>query len=227
MLARLCRSVPLALLVLAFAARADARPRQLTGAELHLLERGRIVRRPLEGARRWVGGTSWIVIDAPLETVWSTMSSLPAYRTMFPNVERIRVLEDEGRRRLVQIDQEETVGTFTWVVALAFDERRHEVRFRLDRSHRHVVDDGWGYVRLAAHGPTSNRTLVTFGAIVDPGDDALMQDLLDDRAERRLLGMPRRLKRQVEAAHPHAAPPLAPRPAAAPPATAPISRAVH
>lgn len=177
----------------------EARPGSLTTAEQRRLERGRIVRRPLQDNQRGlVGGTSWIVVDAPIATVWRTLSSLPSYRLMFPRTDRIQLLEQEGARRLVRIEQEETVGTFTWVVAVAIDERRHEVRFRLDRNHRHVVDDGWGYVRLTAHGAAGERTLVTFGAVVDPGDDALVQDLLDDRAERRMLGMPRRLKRQVE-----------------------------
>lgn len=194
---------------------AQARPRELSAVEQSRLERGRIIRRPLGDNRRGlVGGTSWIVVDAPLEDVWRAMSSLPAYRLMFPRVARIRVLEDEGARRLVRIEQQETVGTFTWVVALAFDANRHEVRFRLDRSHRHVVDDGWGYVRLSAYGAASDRTLVTFGAVVDPGDDALVQDLLDDSAERRMLGMPRRLKRYVEGlAHVAAAAPRAVAPA--------------
>jgi hypothetical protein len=176
-----------------------ARPGPLTTAERSRLERGRIVRRPLPDNRRGlVGGTSWIVVDAPIATVWRTLSSLPAYRLMFPRTDRIQLLEQEGARRLVRIEQEETVATFTWVVAVAVDERRHELRFRLDRNHRHVVDDGWGYVKLAPHGAAGDRTLVTFGAVVDPGDDALVQDLLDDRAERRMLGMPRRLKRQIE-----------------------------
>jgi hypothetical protein len=144
------------------------------------------------------------------------LSSLPSYRMMFPRTERIQLLEQEGARRLVRIEQEETVGTFTWVVAIAVDERRHEVRFRLDRNHQHVVDDGWGYVKLTPHGDAGARTLVTFGAVVDPGDDALVQDLLDDRAERRMLGMPRRLKRQVEGERP--------RRAAPPPATATPTR---
>lgn len=194
-------SVAALAVVVLLPAAASARPRDLTAVEQRRLEKGRMVRRPLEHNRRGlVGGTSWIVVDAPLETVWRTMSSLPAYRLMFPRVDRIQVLEDEGTRRLVRIDQEETVGTFTWVVALALDARRHEIRFRLDRSHRHVVDDGWGYVRLSAHGDGGTRTLVTFGAVVDPGDDALVQDLLDASAQRRMLGMPRRLKRQVEGA---------------------------
>lgn len=208
-----------ALAALLVTATAWARPGGLTPAEQSRLERGRIVRRPLGDQRRGlVGGTSWIVVDAPLSTVWRTLSSLPAYRLMFPRTDRIQLLEQEGARRLVRIDQEETVGTFTWVVAVAVDERRHEVRFRLDRNHRHVVDDGWGYVRLTPHGESGERTLVTFGAVVDPGDDALVQDLLDDRAERRMLGMPRRLKRQVEAGR------RRPRPTAPPRAAASVPR---
>ncbi|MBI5162213.1 MAG: SRPBCC family protein [Micrococcales bacterium] len=203
---------------------ADARPRRLTGAELRRLERGRIIRRPLEDDRRGlVGGTSYIVIDAPLDAVWRAMQSLPAFRTMFPSVDRIRLLESEGVRRVVRIEQEGDVATFTWVVALAFDERRHEVRFRLDRNHRHIVDDGWGYVRLAAHGAAGDRTLVTFGAVIDPGDDALVQDMLNDRAERRMLGMPRRLKRHVVGSvlRPARRPVAAARAAAAPDTTPP------
>jgi len=187
------------LVVLAVPVPAAAAPRDFTAAEVRRLEQGRIVRRALAGNRRGlVGGSSWIVVDAPLDRVWQAMSSVEAYRMMFPRVDRIQVLEQEGTRRLVRIEQEETVGTFVYVVAVLVDPRRHELRFRLDRNHRHLVDDGWGFVRLSPHASDGARTLVSFGAVVDPGDDALVRDLLDERAQRRMLGLPRRLKRQVE-----------------------------
>ncbi|MBI2894922.1 MAG: hypothetical protein HYY06_15305 [Deltaproteobacteria bacterium] len=199
--------------VSAFGSTAGAAPGELSPREERRLERGRIVRRPLRGPRRGlVGGSSWILVRAPVAEVWRTLGRVEAYRLMFPKVDRIQVLEEEGPRRLVRVDNELAVGTLSAFVALHFDAREREIRFRLDRGRDNPVRDGWGFLRMDAWPGREARTLLSFGVAVDPGGDELARGLLEGRGERRMLNVTRLIKRFMEErsrpAHPRPTPSL-------------------
>jgi hypothetical protein len=87
-----------------------------------------------------------------------------------------------------------------------FDEAQHEVRYRLDRRRAHDVRDGWGFVKLSPR--PDGKTLVSYGAVVDPGN-ALLIAVFGSDLRQHLLDVPKQLKRWVER-HRAAARPSAP-----------------
>jgi hypothetical protein len=80
-----------------------------------------------------------------------------------------------------------------YTVRLDFHASRREIDFRINDP-RDSVRDGWGFFRLEPHG--AGRTLVAYGAAVDPG--GIVRTLFADRVRRRILGLPTGVKRYVE-----------------------------
>jgi hypothetical protein len=71
----------------------------------------------------------------------------------------------------------------------------HTVRFWLDPSRPHSIDDVWGFFRATRF--DSEHALVAVGAAVDLGS-GLIRMLFESRIQRSILRMPRRIRDTVE-----------------------------
>ncbi len=174
---------------------ADGPAGGFTPEEAERLRKGRSVARPLEGHDRLVGGNAWVVVRSSPDEVWRALTDLSAYRRVFGFVDRIEIIRSSGERRTVRIEEQEAYFTLSYLVQLRIDEGRREIEFRLDPSTREHVRDGWGFVHLDAM--PDGRTLVTYGAAVNPGND-MIRSLFEEGMEARLLDAPERLKRLIE-----------------------------
>lgn len=170
--------------------------RGFSQAELGRLRNGRLVSRPIPASgRRLLGGNSWIVVEAPAADVWRALTEPTRYPRMWRAVDRVRVLRKRGNQSLVHVTQRSTVTDFDFTVTLDFKPDQREVDFRVGRNDDGALREGWGFFRVEPQG--ESRTLVAYGAAVDPGT-SLLRTLFEDRLRARILDLPSGVKRYVE-----------------------------
>jgi len=178
----------------------EALRRPLSPHERARLESGETVARAVNerrGELRLMGGTSYQVIDAPPEVVWAQLTEDSSeYRHMLPKVERVDELDRSGDTER-RIRFEHRVGPIRahYVMRLTFDPERRVVQFRLDTTEPHTIEAGWGFLRI--RGYPGNRTLVSFGSLVDVGR-GLVTDVIRPTLQYWILRIPWTLKRHIE-----------------------------
>ena len=169
--------------------------RGFSQAELGRLRTGRLVARPIARAsRNLLGGNSWIVVEAPADEVWRALSEPSRYPRMWKAVDRVRVLSKRGNRTILHVEQRSTLADVDLTVRLDFQAQAREIDFRVDESDG-SVREAWGFFRLEPQG--DSRTLIAYGAAVDPGA-SLVRALFEDRLRRKILDLPSGVKRYVE-----------------------------
>lgn len=170
--------------------------RGLSARELAALGRGRLVSRPLRNARSTqVGGTSWILVNADADTVWRALTDFSQYSRFVPSAGRSRIIQRNGDVRIVGMQQESGLIQVNYALRTVLDPSKREIRFRVDRRRPRDVRDGWGFFRLEPR--ADGRTLVSYGAVVEPGN-AVLAAVMGDALRDHVLSIPRRLKRWVE-----------------------------
>ncbi|MEM9864704.1 MAG: hypothetical protein AAF938_24090 [Myxococcota bacterium] len=173
--------------------------RRLSASERASIERGELVVRPTterRGPLRLFGGTSYILVDLPVDAVWRALNDTsPHYRHMLPQVESAReVSRDANRERQIEFHHDVGPVDASYTLRFEFDASRRAVIFRLVPERPHDIRAAWGFFRLRARG---QRTLVTFGAMVDAGD-GLLTGALRERLHEWVLKIPWTFRRYVE-----------------------------
>jgi len=154
------------------------------------------VSRPIRNARsNQVGGTSWIVVNADVDTVWRALTDFAAYARFLPSTERTHIVQHEGQVRLVAVEQGNSIVQVAYTLRTVVDAEKREVRFRVDHRRPHEVRDGWGFFHLEPR--EGGRTLVSYGVVIDPGS-SLFASVVRDAIRDHALTVPRRIKRWVE-----------------------------
>lgn len=170
--------------------------RGLSPRELQALGRGRLVSRPLRNARSsQVGGTSWILVNADAETVWRALTDFSQYSRFVPSAGRSRIIQRNGDVRIVSMQQASGLLEVNYALRTVVDTAKREIRFRIDRRRPRDVRDGWGFFKVEPR--ADGRTLVSYGAVVEPGG-AVLAAVMGDALRDHVLSIPRRLKRWVE-----------------------------
>lgn len=186
-----------------------------TDASLHTeeaaarLERGETIvyDQTLESkGRRYVGGVTYTLVDAPLPELLALFEDVSAYKQVLPRTKQARLVGVNDGDLFVELRQ----GNSLLEAAYTIRVHQHplpsgggtEFRFWLDQSKPHGIEDAWGYFRLqpVADGPTgAPRVLLTYGILVDIGP-GLVRDLFEERARQMALTVPQRV-RQYALAH--------------------------
>jgi ribosome-associated toxin RatA of RatAB toxin-antitoxin module len=170
----------------------------LTGAELARLGRGELVVRPAaerRGRLDLMGGTSWQVIDARPEVVWSAILDTQHYRKMLPRVLEARVVTHAGDERTVFVRQGVAFVQTTYHLKLKIDATKADVRFALDDTRPHAIEAAWGFFSVRPH--RGERTLLTYGIMADIGS-GLIALVVRDTVQEWMLRTPWMIKRFVE-----------------------------
>jgi hypothetical protein len=146
--------------------------------------------------QRYVGGVTYVVVDATVSELTGLLADPSAYRKVLPHARDARVLGDDGGDRLVEITQGTALVQAAYTLRMRTDDDRRRVRFWLDRSRPHGIDDAWGFFRVdplpdAADG--SPRALLAYGILVDLGP-GLIRELFESRIQASLLTVPQRLR---------------------------------
>ncbi len=165
--------------------------------EVSKLLQGKIVRRPLEQKNgTQVGGTSFIIVNAPLDVTWKALFSFDQYPHIFNRTLGTRVVATKPGHVLIEMKQGATFLGVTYSLDAAYDQDAKEIVCRLVRSRPHDLDEVQGFWKLTPQ--SDGRTLVAYGAVVSI-NNALIQYWAGDEIERGVLNAPRDLKNFIEA----------------------------
>ena len=201
----------LALLAMAPSARADT----LSESESTRLTRGETVIRehtwePGRSAR-FVGGVTYTVVDAGAAEILALFDDVNAYRRVLPHTKQARLLSVEPNGdRLVELVQGTALVEAEYTIRVRHDPpssgggSRREVRFWLEPTRPHEIDDAWGFFRFEPFIGTSGeqRVLLTYAILVDVGP-GIIRELFEERVRAALLSVPQLVRRYVaEGRHP-------------------------
>ena len=180
-----------ALVLVASPARGDG----LSGAETQRLLRGQAVEREQRfnvRDRSYVGGVSYVIVEEPAEDVTRLLSDVEVWKRLLPKTRSARRVGSAGQDVLVEL----TNGTL--FLQATYTMRLHRepdgVKFWMDRSRHHDVDDAWGFLRVEPM--PAGRSLVSYGVLIDVGP-GIARDLFEAPVRELALTVPDQLRSLV------------------------------
>ena len=152
------------------------------------------------GGKRYVGGVSYALVRAEPGQVFEVLNELSSLSDVLPQTRSTRILDRSGNRVRVELEQGNSVvsTTFTVFFELEPPDSRFDprvVRFWLDTSAPHSIDDVWGFFRATRY--DDQHSLISVGALVDLGPGVIRM-LFEERIQRSILRMPNRIRDTVE-----------------------------
>ncbi|MBX3188717.1 MAG: hypothetical protein KF819_16995 [Labilithrix sp.] len=174
-----------------------ARAGGLTASESQRLERGETVIRPQTydaDDRRYVGGITYTVLRAAPAEISAIFEDVDAYRRVLPRTKRARFVGMDGGDRLIELAQGNAIAEAEYTIRVRTDVGGREVRFWLEPSRPHDIDDAWGFFRLEPFTTEAGepRVLLTYAALVDVGP-GIVRELFEERVRSALLSVPQLL----------------------------------
>lgn len=150
--------------------------------------------------QRYVGGVSYALVRAEPRQVFGVLNQVSTLSEVLPGTRNTRIIDRSGNRVRVELEQGNSVvsSTFTVFFQLEPPEDRFDpqvVRFWLDPSRPHSIDDAWGFFRATRY--DEGHSLVSVGALVNLGP-GLIRMLFEKRIQRSILRMPNRIRTTVE-----------------------------
>jgi hypothetical protein len=171
---------------------ADERARLLAGDDVVRLETFDI------DHERYVGGLVYVVIAAmtPNELV-ALLSDAAAMQQILPRTQYVKPAGVRGADTLLELHQGNALLHASYTLRVRSEPERNRVRFWLDRSRPHAIDDAWGFFRYEPfEGPAGPALLVTYGVLVDLGS-GVFRSLYEERLRAMALTVPLRLREYV------------------------------
>lgn len=171
---------------------------ELTAEDKRMLAAGELVakhRNEQRGVYKLIGGHSWQIVDVPVEIAWKALTDLPRYERIIPLATETEVTHQAGEEADLAIRQQWGPIDVRYVLQTTLDEDRRAMMFRLDHSQSHAIRAGWGFLRVRPY--KDDRTLVSFGALVDIGDGVFVS-IIRPAVRRDLLRIPSHFKEHVE-----------------------------
>lgn len=148
---------------------------------------------------RWIGGVAYTVVDATPGEIFSLMGDEAAFAQILPRVKSARRIDGNGDDQHVAITQGTSVVTASYVLHVRKYATESTIRFWLDPSHPHAIDDAWGFVRATpiATAGGETKTLVTYGALIDIGP-GIVRAFYEERLRAAMLSVPQLLRAYVQ-----------------------------
>lgn len=187
-------------LLLASPVRAGGPAASVAGLSAHeqdVLGAGKMVSRAMRfeaAGGHYVGGVSYQVVDARPEVVLAALSDVANWSEALPRTKSAKLVESKGGVSRVELVQGGALMEARYTVML---ERADgdTIRFWLDPSRPHDIEDVWGYFRIRPM--PGGRSLITVGAALDLGD-GLARMLFEDKIAGLMLRAPRHIRAFVE-----------------------------
>ncbi len=173
---------------------------KLTDEDKKLLVAGELVvkqKNEQRGSYKMIGGQSWQIVDVPVEVAWRAIVDLPRYRHFIPLATESQVKHQAGNEADLAMRQQWGPIDVRYVFQTTLEPDRRSMVFRVDHSQDHDIRAGWGFLRVRPF--KGNRTLVSFGALVDIGDGVFVS-IIRPAVRRDLLRIPFYFKRHLESA---------------------------
>lgn len=180
-------------------------PPDLSADETARLEHGETIVREQTwsyGDRRYVGGLTYTVLDVGANELSAVLEDVDAYRRVLPKTKEARLVGMSGNDRLVEVVQGNALVQATYTMRVRTEPTapngQREVRFWLEPTRPHEIDDAWGFFRVEPFiGENGNpRVLLTYGVLVDVGA-GIVRDLFEERVRSALLSVPQLVRRYV------------------------------
>lgn len=180
-------------------------PPELSTDETTRLRRGETIVREQTwsyGDRRYIGGLTYTVLDVDAGELSAVLEDVDAYRRVLPKTKEARLVGLSGNDRLVEVVQGNALVQATYTMRVrtepTAEDGQREVRFWLEPSLPHEIDDAWGFFRVEPFiGENGNpRVLLTYGVLVDVGA-GIVRDLFEERVRSALLSVPQLVRRYV------------------------------
>jgi hypothetical protein len=196
------RLLALVVAVVAATQVASAAGTELTEIEIADLEAGHMVVRPDDldrDGRHYIGGVSYVMINAPAEQVIAVLDDVRAYREILPRTRALRWI-GIGRNgdTIVELEQGNAIAHGKYVVRIHRDRDAGRssgiVRFSIDRRYPHDIDDANGFFQVESVG---DRTRLTYLVMVDLGG-GFWGHIFEGRIRRAALSTPMLVKKYVE-----------------------------
>ncbi|MBW2550018.1 MAG: SRPBCC family protein [Deltaproteobacteria bacterium] len=147
------------------------------------------------GSLKLIGGQSWQIINVPVDVAWQALTDLPRYKRFIPLATESEVRHEAGNEADLAMRQQWGPIDVHYVFQTTLDPDRNSVVFRVDHSQAHDIRAGWGFIRVRRF--KEDRTLVSFGALVDIGDGVFVS-IIRPAVRRDLLRIPFYFKRHLE-----------------------------
>ncbi len=147
-----------------------------TADERERLEHGQLVARPVtrrRGSLRLIGGSSWQVVDQPLDVTWRALCDARSYRRMLPGADEANVVAHEPGQRIVRVSHAVGFVHASYHLRMSYDHDRHDISFRLDDRRPNDLRAAWGFISISRYQDDPSRTLVSYGVMADVGDGML------------------------------------------------------
>jgi ribosome-associated toxin RatA of RatAB toxin-antitoxin module len=171
---------------------------QLTDEDKKLLVAGELVtkqKNEQRGSLKLIGGQSWQIVNVPVDVAWQALTDLPQYKQFIPLATESDVQHQAGNEADLAMRQQWGPIDIRYVFQTTLEPDHHSVVFRVDHSQDHDIRAGWGFMRVRRF--KGDRTLVSFGALVDIGD-GIFVSIIRPAVRRDLLRIPYYFKRHIE-----------------------------
>ncbi|KPK52108.1 MAG: hypothetical protein AMJ63_10490, partial [Myxococcales bacterium SG8_38_1] len=143
---------------------------ELTSEDKQMLANGELVmkqKNEQRGAYKLIGGQSWQIIDVPFDVTWAALKNRSGYKNFIPLATETNVSQRNNQEADVAVRQQWGPIDVRYVLQTTIEDERRAVVFRVDHSQPHDIRAGWGFIRVRPY--KNDRTLVSFGALVDIG----------------------------------------------------------
>ena len=177
---------------------------ELTEREIAELRAGRAVTRQDDverGGRRYIGGVSYVLIDAAPEQVILALDDVSAYHKILPRTRSVRWFGiSRSGDAIIELEHGNSMvhGKYTIRVRRDRTGSASIVRFWLDPRFSHDISDASGFFRVE---PSGEKTLLTYLVMVDLGP-GLFSRLFENRIRKTALSTPALVKKYVESLPP-------------------------
>jgi hypothetical protein len=170
----------------------------LSATETIALGAGQHVTRPVEfqhDGGRYVGGVAYQIVHAPVDEVEAALRDPDALRDMLPRTKNVTLVDEQEARRRLSFRQGNDFVEAEYTVVVEDRPAQGEMRFWLDPTAPHDIDDVWGFFRVSRL--DESRTLITVGVALDVGP-GVVRLLFEKRIQDLILSTPERMKHALE-----------------------------
>ena len=161
----------LLLLILASGAAAGIGGSAFSDEEWRKLEAGELVARKQTSRRNGLelmGGSSWQVIEASPDVVFSALLDTHRYPRMMPQVIEAKLIARKDSERTVFVRQgQKGVAEKRYYLRVNVDEAKRDITFAVDDKRPHDLRAAWGFYTVRPF--KDGKTLLAYGVMVDLG----------------------------------------------------------
>ncbi len=172
----------------------------LSREEKQTLARGETVIREHtieRGDHRWVGGVTYTIVDAASAEVGAVLENAEKFGRVLPRTKTAKLVATRPNGdQLVELVHGNAIVETQYTILVR--RSQNELRFWMDPTRPHGIDDAWGFFRLEPFISSSGgeRVLLTYGILVDVGP-GIVRDLFEERVRTAMLSVPQLVRRQV------------------------------